>query len=250
MELLKIQFTDEREPLTDVAAVLAALGTLTEAALWVDICSPSTRTLGLVRDRLRDTVMARGHRPIDDDAGLLRDALFDGRHRERLAGPRPPSGWAEARGQAYGPWLRRQLSEFDDHTYADLAGFAQVRELEHESPIKVTVGVAGATAAATAALGPLGVAPAVLLGLYETALWARERWWGSQASVADARARIATSEAHIVREQLTQRLLEAAAEVEVPDAAVELAIRAALPAVLDLGTSTAIRSMTREATGE
>lgn len=245
---LVIDFSSASMRLTDVAAVLAALNLLVEASLWIQICDRDAHESDVMRarERLRNAVFKASHR--DSDARLLRDALFGDpsveaehdRFRNHV------STWDLSRGVQYGAWLQRELDAYDDDLYRRLTDFAQVDRLEQRSPIHLRVGIAGLATAGAVVAGPLGMAPAALLGLYETVLWVRERWWRSKEGVAASQARIARSDTAILREHLAQAVYRTAAQAQLPDSAVEVAVRVALPAAIDLGSSPAIERIAVE----
>ena len=64
-----------------------------------------------------------------------------------------------------GTWVRRELAVGDPELYRELFAFARVDSLRQDSPIKLAIGVTGATAGGLALAGPFGVAPAALLVL-------------------------------------------------------------------------------------
>jgi hypothetical protein len=201
---LAIDFSSATMRLTDVAAILAALNLLIEASLWIQICDRDAheRDVMRARERLRNAVFKASHR--DSDARLLRDALFE-KPSVELEHDRFRNGvstWDLSRGVQYGAWLQRELYAYDDDLYRRLTDFAQVDRLEQRSPIHLRVGIAGLATAGAVVAGPLGMAPAALLGLYESVLWARERWWRSKEGVTTSQAQIARSETAILRERL------------------------------------------------
>lgn len=170
---LVIDFGADSEPLADVGAVLEALNLLVSAAVILAICDTRAQygTLFQARELLRHAVVGRGQRwrPRSRDWGLVEDALFgeqgeardqpQGRTRDRNS-PMMLSEYA-----VVGTWVRRELAVGDPELYRELFAFARVDSLRQDSPIKLAIGVTGATAGGLALAGPFGVAPAALLVL-------------------------------------------------------------------------------------
>jgi hypothetical protein len=237
--------------------VLEAISLLVEASVLLAVCDPKATDHRLLaaREILRHAVV--GSQPPGEptamsfNRSLVRSALFSS-SSERQAwasferSPREVyAPWALTENAVVGPWLRRELVLGDADVYRAVFGFGRVERLRQESPIQMRVGIAGISASGVVLAGPFGLAPAAMLAMYEVALWARERWWQSHERVAESKAGIAMSETTVVREELAQSLYRSVGQ-ELPDTAIELAVRAALAATIDLGSSPTVKRLALE----
>jgi hypothetical protein len=255
----------------DVAETFAAVDSLLAAAAFIGLGSTprgrNSKRLGypaeLVRqDALRSPLLwpvrdAFGP-PERPHPGVRVDVRW--RVTRRLlerASRRDPTSWKLSNDEIYGRWLRRTLREGD--AWEELFAWAEVVELRRESPaflkIAASAGTLGAGAAGFAILGPFGLIPAGFFGIAgaSVALWKQISEGKIKAAEAKEKAAKARGAEQVAKAEDAERIAKAELQAQIykvaGDAIKEnpalrdLAVKTALGATVDLGTSPAVANI-------
>ena len=139
-------------------------------------------------------------------------------------------------------WIRKEIYGHSPKLFSKIFDFANVRKLEHQSPLVLEIAVGIAIAATSPMLITYGIMKAI-----------------SSLRRSEAEADIRKTEAKLREEELKQRRIETAIkeeiyesvrekrekqELDLPDEAISAAISTTSPAVADLGSSSLINNVT------
>lgn len=138
-------------------------------------------------------------------------------------------------------WFRRAIFQSSRELYKELCSFADVRRLEHHSPLIIELGIA---------LGVLSTPVIIAYGLLTAT--ARARRMDAESDIREAEAKSKGQEA--AQRELQTRILRAVTEtvekqaaegkLEVPKEAITKAVQVASPGIADLGNNPLIKEVT------
>ncbi|MFN2530681.1 MAG: hypothetical protein ABR555_05240 [Pyrinomonadaceae bacterium] len=234
---LRVELSSPQHSMSDVALVVEDLDSLVTGSLWGAVLRPERDSETLMRARAILEKSASGSK-----AGSRFHPDFRKWPYEEPYDGFDPFDPLDA-GLQFGmnSWFRRAIFQTNPGLYNELCSFAEVRRLEHHSPLIIELGI----------VVSLLSTPVVLAWGLMTAA-ARARRMEAEADIREAEAESKREEAK--QRRLQTRMMEAVTEavekqaaagkLEVPKEAITKAVQVASPGVADLGENSLIKEVT------
>lgn len=241
---LRVELASPQHSIADVALIVEDLDSLVVGALWGSMVRPEDGTLERARAILMESVNSpkAGGRfyPYFHRLNFREPFSFKGDPYDR--NDFDPYDPLDA-GMQFGlnSWFRRAIFQRNPDLYGELYSFADVRKLEHHSPLIIELGIV---------MGVLSSPVILAYGLMTAA--ARARRMEAEADIREAEAESKWQEAK--QRALQTRMMAAVTEtvekqaaegrLKVSEQAITTSVQVASPGIADLGENSLIKEIT------
>jgi hypothetical protein len=243
--VVTITLGPERLNVADLAAATEALNGIVSGGVWAAINSDSEESRELRRawrilsdESAGRRAAARFHPGFYEELSVHWRKRWPDRERLGLSAYEPLDAGMQA---GIFAWMRRSLYREDPKLCASLFDFAQIRRIEHHSPLLMEVAIF---------LGAVTLPAFLVFGCLKAAALARKS--NAEAEIREEEARIRREEGKqqemktrvqkLIEEEIYRQASEG--KLKVPKEAVVEFVRVVSPSVADLGDTSLIKDLT------